>query len=323
MTIRPFQFMKASPIKKPGEIPWEKGIGGSPKYDGIRAGVRGAVLLSKQMKPIANLRLQAILGHERFNGLDGELVCGDPSAADCFKRSQQMCSTADAEVHDAIFFIFDDFTNINETYEQRIGEAKTKIGGRRQAVIQGVGLSIVAQKKLGSFADLEALEAEVVGKMKFEGVMLRRLDGHYKPGRSTENEALLLKWKQFELDEAEVFDAFEQEANTNEAIRRADGAIERSHHKAGMVGKGTLGGFSVKMVSGDFKGVACNVGSGWTDDERAALWKFWNEIKDKKNRVALFKERYGLLRVKWQKVGSKDKPRFPTAEGWRMPWDMS
>lgn len=321
MDVRPFQFMKASPIKKPDQLPWP--LGGSPKYDGVRAGVRGGILLSKQMKPIANKRLQAILGHDRFNGLDMELVWGDPSAADCFKRSQQMCSTAEADVHDAIAFIFDDFTNLNETYEQRIGEAKTKIGGRRQTVVQGVGLSIVGQKMLKSMDELTALEAEVVGQMKFEGVMLRKMDGRYKLGRSTESEALLLKWKQFELDEAEVQDAYEQEANTNEATRRVDGVLERSHAKAGKVGKDTLGGFSVKMVSGDFKGVSCDVGSGFTDDERIALWKFWNEIKGKKNRVALFKERFGFLRVKWQKVGSKDRPRFPVAAGWRAPWDMS
>lgn len=314
MEVRQFRPMLASPVKDPTALVFP--LLGSPKYDGVRAFVRGGILLSKQMKPIKNSTLQVILGQKAFEGLDGELVCGDPSAPDCFKRSQQMCSTRDAPIDDAIYFVFDSMEHPDEPFHKRLDDALGRLGSH-QIMVGSLGISLVKQKRVNNYGELVHLEEQVL-KLKFEGLMIRSIKGPYKLGRSTELEGHLLKLKRFEVDEAEVFGAYEQLANTNEPTINELGATHRSSHKAGKVGKGTLGGFHVKMLTGDFKGVACDVGTGWSDDERSALWMDWHKLT-----LPAFNKKYGHLRVKWQKAGSKDRPRFPTNDGWRDPDDMS
>lgn len=321
MEVKAFKALLASPISNPENLdalPYgEDGLAGSPKFDGVRFHVRGGVLLSRKLKPFPNAQLQFLFGNPAYDGLDGEIVCGDPTAKDCFKRSMQMCMTLEADTRDAILFVFDDFSEPDRPYRERLAIAKGKVGGTR-VMRHGVGVSVVEQKTVKTQQDVLILEQTVLN-LGFEGLMLRRKDAPYKFGRSTEREAYLLKLKRFEQDEAEILGAFEQMENTNEAKINAVGATQRSSHKAGKVGKDTLGGFHCKMVTGHFKGVEFDVGSGWTDEERRALWYAWQEKKS----VKQFNKHHGLLRIKWQKVGADKKPRFPVADGFRDPDDMS
>jgi DNA ligase-1 len=66
----------------------------------------------------------------------------------------------------------------------------------------------------------------------------------------------------------------------------------------------------VKGLNGEYKDVEFKIGSGFDDAERIRIW---NE-----------RDRYlGLIvRFKYFPLGSKDKPRFPTFEGWRSKEDM-
>ena len=50
----------------------------SPKIDGIRALVVGGKLVSRTLKPIPNKYTQALFGRPELEGLDGELVVGQP-----------------------------------------------------------------------------------------------------------------------------------------------------------------------------------------------------------------------------------------------------
>lgn len=300
----------------------------SPKYDGVRAFVVNGVLLSRKLKPIRNKRLQELLGRPEYEGLDGELVCGNPTARDVFQRSQSMCSKADGPTEDAIFFVFDKLCTVELPFAERLKEARQLLGSN-QVMHHELGISLIHHPVVKDVHQLEKVEADVL-KAGFEGLMVRDPNGRYKLGRSTTKEGILLKVKRFNHDEAEIFGAFEQLQNNNEATVDERGYKKRSsagRSKPGSVtdallasftGKNTLGGFHVKMLNGPFKGVAVDVGTGWTDEERKELWTEWNRLGFQK-----FKRRYPLMRVKHQLAGAKDKPRFPVFDGWRAKEDMS
>ena len=54
----------------------------SPKLDGIRCMIQDGVALSRSLKPIRNEFIQSILSNPMFDGLDGEIISGDPTADD-------------------------------------------------------------------------------------------------------------------------------------------------------------------------------------------------------------------------------------------------
>lgn len=61
-----------------------------PKLDGIRAVVKDGRLLSRTLKSIPNASIRAALERTVFEGLDGELVVGDPTADDCYRRMREL-----------------------------------------------------------------------------------------------------------------------------------------------------------------------------------------------------------------------------------------
>ena len=62
-------------------------------------------------------------------------------------------------------------------------------------------VEILPQAEIETSADLGAYEIEQLDA-GYEGIMVRSVDGHYKYGRSTENEGLLWKVKRFDLPRA-------------------------------------------------------------------------------------------------------------------------
>ena len=59
----------------------------SPKLDGIRATIGGkGDLYSRNGKLLPNKWVQEI-GYPHLAGLDGELICGEPTAPDCFRKT--------------------------------------------------------------------------------------------------------------------------------------------------------------------------------------------------------------------------------------------
>ena len=57
----------------------------SPKLDGIRCMIQDGVALSRSLKPIRNEFIQSILSNPMFDGLDGEIISGDPTANDVYR----------------------------------------------------------------------------------------------------------------------------------------------------------------------------------------------------------------------------------------------
>ena len=128
----------------------------------------------------------------------------------------------------------------------------------------------------------------------------RNPKGIYKFGRSTSKEQLSIKFKFFEDSEFEVVGFEELHKNTNEQVINELGYTKRSTHKKNQIPMNTLGSLVLK-----FGDVTFNVGSGFTDVQRAEIWANRDNYIGK------------LAVVRYMDVGAKLVPRLPIFKGWR------
>lgn len=293
-----FEPMKAATAKKLEDVRLPKL--GSPKFDGFRAVVRDGVLLSKNLKPIRNKYTQSLFGRHLFDGLDGELIVGQPTAPDVFSATSSGVTSTDGEP-DVRFYAFDLCDQSpHDTFERRFTLLKSWMSrGRKLHRVE-----LVPHESLTSLDQVLRMEERLVND-GYEGMMLRDPLGLYKWGRSTLREEWLLKVKRFEDGEA-VVEGFEEFMhNGNVAI-----AGVRSHKKSGLKPMGMLGSLKVRGINGKFKGATFNVGAGFTMSQRAKIWSerhLWMR---------------GIIRYKFFPIGSVDAPRFPTFAGVRDSSDL-
>lgn len=278
----------------------------SPKIDGLRAVVKGGVVLSNSLKPIPSLYVQEQFG--RLEGADGELTIGVPytlpedGPKGVFGRSRGKLMRKSSAKIEVQFNVFDRWDRPDEPFHTRFNSLGT-ITQEHPSVVIVPHYAILDQERLDRL-ETWALETG------FEGLILRDPDGLYKYGRSTAIEQGLLKLKRFEDGEAVILGVTEQCKNTNEAYIDELGRTKRSSAQGGMVGKGTLGAFVVRDLKTN---VEFSIGTGrGLDDQRRA--EFWN-IRDKLPGL--------ILRYKFQEVGTKDAPRIPLYNGFRDKIDIS
>lgn len=283
--------MLASPVGKTTTYPALL----SPKLDGIRCLIIDGVACGRSLKPLPNKHVQSLFGRAEFNGLDGELIVGNPMAKDVFQVTSSGVMSIDGEPS-VIFHIFDDFTE-SGAFHRRLHTAHRRI--KKQKHFMEVHHHLIQTTD-----DLNRWEEDYL-ELGYEGVMIRHPDGPYKHGRSTAKEGWLLKVKRFEDSEAQVLGVTELMHNANEAKRNELGQLERSSHKAGKVGKQMLGALQVRDVK---TGVEFDIGTGFTEDQRRLLW-----VQDLTGKVVKYKS---------QPTGVKEKPRFPVFLGFRDKVDM-
>lgn len=273
----------------------------SPKIDGIRCLIdhqRGAV--SRTFKPIPNDYVRECLNEYLFDiaGLDGELVTYTDGVLDDFNTIQSKIMSVDGEPT-FLFHVFDDFTTPSLPYTERI----STLYERTRAFPYG---GPVPTETVLDMGELARLEKQYVEEENWEGVMLRRPDGPYKYGRSTVNEAILLKVKRFEDAEAVIVGAVELMRNNNPATINALGHTERASNKENLSPAGTLGALML-----DWNGARFEVGTGFDTATRQRLWD---------NREAIVGK---LATFKFQGVGSQGAPRFPVFLGIRFDLEHS
>lgn len=268
----------------------------SPKLDGIRAIVFNGTIYSRNLKPIPNRYIQSVVAeHAEFlEGLDGELIVGDPTYPRCFNISTSGIMTHDGEP-DFKFYVFDIVA------EGGFGD-RFSLDPNFDDIPEFV--SVVPQFLIKNLDELNYYEQLFV-EQGYEGVMLKDPKGLYKFGRATARSQELLKVKRFEDCELEVVGFEERMHNANEATTNALGHTERSSHKANMIGRGDLGALICKFGSD-----TVNVGSGFTDEDRFEIWQ---------NRESYLGK---LAKIKHQPAGAKDKLRFPVFIGWRNEDDL-
>lgn len=300
MTFKP---MLASHCKDTSKLRFP--VLASKKLDGVRASVQGGQLLSRSLKPIPNVHVQAMFKGSA-EGLDGELIYGDPCSPTAYRDTVSIVMSDDKPADGIYLHVFDKFMNDCVGFEDRLECAASTVTGRNNE-----NVVLVEHSYINSIEGLDAFEAAALSEGQ-EGVMIRSLNGPYKQGRSSEREAYLLKLKRFQDCEAVISGTYELEHNDNPAFRNELGRTARSSAQAGKVGLDTLGGFYVTGKGGTFDGVEFKVGNGqgMTQALRKELWGVRESLIGR------------LIKVKYFPTGGDIRPRHPLWLGWRDERDI-
>lgn len=285
----------------------------SPKLDGIRcitiANPRGGVnAVTRNWKLVPNRFIRAWLEEHIPIGFDGELMVHG--------AFNEVSSAIMSEEGEPNFFyaVFDYVKDSASTpFTQRVEDLKAaakkiqpdSLSSRINDSVES-HLWVVPQIRINDSVELKAYLDKCLAE-GFEGLCVRTPNSPYKSGRSTENEAYLLKIKLFDDDEAVVTDMVAQMHNTNEAKQDAFGNTERSSAKAGLVATQKLGALQVKDLK---TGIQFEIGTGFNDAQRMEYWANQNKYIGK------------IVKYSHQGVGINQKPRFPVFLGFRDPHDM-
>lgn len=265
----------------------------SPKLDGIRCLIIDNQPVSRKLKPIPNHYVNATLRSHRveLNNLDGELLVGNT-----FQDTTSGVMSHQGKPN-FTYALFDRIDN-GSFFDRFLKQDKPNLPF----------INIVQQVHITSPIELEDYESFCL-ESGYEGVMVRRADGMdvYKFGRSTLNQAYLLKLKRFKDAEATVIGFEEQLHNSNTLESDNLGYAKRSTKQEGMLPKNTLG--SLVVISKEFG--RFNVGTGFTDALRKQIWEHRNTFIG------------ATIKFKYQVIGVKDKPRIPVFLGFRDVRDMS
>lgn len=284
-----------------------------PKLDGIRAAVVDGKLVSRTLKPIPNAEIRAALERPEFEGLDGELIVGDPLADDCYRTTCSFVMAPNKTGEPWTFRVFDLWTSA-ASYMERAEHLRLKLLNLSGCVnVQFVDrLRLVEGVPVNSQPELDAIEAEWL-EHGMEGVILRDPDGLYKFGRSGKT-GPLLKVKRFIDFEAVVVGVYEEMHNENERYENELGRGQRSTAKAGLVGKDALGGLVLRALNGPAEGVEFRCGTGFDAEQRDRLWREFKLDDGPEPREGYLGN---VAKIKSFPIGVKDKPRHPVFLGWR------
>ena len=281
---------------------------GSIKMDGIRCLITPEGAMTRSLKPIRNQYIQDKLKGCPV-GLDGELLLLDgkcpmePGMHPFNKVSSAVMNGKGCP--DFQYWVFDHYNLTKAGYIDRLNWLVNFYGtgsaGRTESRVM-----LTEQVELNSLNAVLEYEKNVLDD-GYEGIILRGFDSPYKNGRSTLKEQFLLKRKPFDDDEAIVIGFVEQLENTNEAFEDELGHSKRSTAKEGLIGKNTLGRFLVRSDRWGEFAIGCGR---MTHAEAQHIWdnkhKFMGE----------------LVTFKYQKIGTKDKPRTPIFKGFRSREDI-
>lgn len=289
-------------------LDWSRGFMASPKLDGIRAVKSPTGLVSRTLTAIPNRFVQDCLSAPIFDGLDGELIRGNPEDKVSFNDTQ---SAIMSEWGSPFFTwcVFDDVLEPNNAFWWRTQKAEDRIcdivsGARFFGMF---ALHYVKHKRVATIEELLDYEEEQLA-LGFEGIMFRDPGGRYKSfpsNRSTFKEQGLIKLKRFVDAEAVITGFVELQRNANESIRDKLGYAKRSAHKANQVDGGTLGKLLVTGINGRFKDCNFAIGSGLDDTLRDRIWGA------RESHLGL------VVKYKYQDAGAKDAPRSPIFLGFR------
>lgn len=282
----------------------------SPKIDGVRCAMIDDMAYSRKMLPFENPYLAewAKTHRNQLHGLDGELTVGPPMKIseedDVFNRSSGPLGRKHGEP---------DFTY--HVFERWDCEGHWGAWARYQSLMRQYEhelcriprVVVVQQKLVESLSDLHA-EMQAALDLGYEGLILKHPAGVYKNGRSTLNEGILMKWKEFGDSEAQVIGWKQGTTNQNELQKDELGHAKRSTAKAGKVPVDTLGSWLVRDI---YSGMEFSCPPAGTAEEVKQMWL------DREQHL------HKVLTYKFQKVGTLRKPRFPGMVRWRPLSDIS
>ena len=260
----------------------------SEKCDGIRVIFFGGVAYSRSLKENPNKIIQKLAKDhaEILEGCDGEIIAGDKYAIDVLQRSNSFAMKAD-KVDDFKVYLFDKYLP-NTPWIKRYLSIATKEFPANVEVLPHYFVVDPEQTIFDEDAELprvtlDKFEASILA-LGGEGVMVRSAFAEYKFGRSGKIEPELQKVKRFDEDEFIVVGYEQFESNQNEAKVNELGNTSRSTSKEGKVLQDKLG--SLILVTND--GITFNSGSGFTEQQRNALWETKDELIGKYAKIQFF-----------------------------------
>lgn len=265
----------------------------SPKIDGIRALTINGAIYSRSLKLLPNRFIQAE-ARAFPDGLDGEIVVGDPTHPNCMQNTSSGVMSYDGKP-DFKFMVFDAY-NCPGEYELRYNYLRNAV-----ALNPSKHLVFVSHMGCNNREDVEQM-MQIYLEQGYEGLMVRSPKGKYKHGRSTVREGYLLKYKVFESEWAQIVGFEEFMHNANELKTDNLGYAERSSHKDNMVPMDMLGALVVKSPKwpNTFK-----VGSGFDFPMRKHIWE------KRESYMGRFVE------FVYQPHGVLDVPRMPVFKAFR------
>lgn len=283
---------------------------GQLKYDGIRVFIRDGYAYTRSLKPVRSETFQSWVRHNRdfLQGLDGEIICGDPTAPDCYRRTMQFVMSYDAP-DNFTFYAFDKWDEPS-TFTERF-DIVEHIAGQFIMGSDASSLEAADTRLLETMEDIHKFHDEMIS-LGHEGIILRDPDSYYKFGRGSPVKCECIKMKEGGWIDTEcvIISFHEQMHNANEATINELGYTEHSGHKENLVPMDTLGAIEVAGTFPDGRSFQCRVGTGFDDETRDKVWKGRQSHINK------------IVKMKYFTVGVKDKPRFPTFLGFRDPDDL-
>jgi DNA ligase-1 len=268
-------------------------VAATPKLDGIRCLVDNKdQCVSRTLKPIPNAYIRKVLSRSAYRGFDGELIVGDPTAKDVYRKTNSVVMNKNVKVEpvDFLYVVFDWNNDLESPYSDRQQELQYYCHGME------LPIKYLTPEVMESETMLLEYESKCL-ELGYEGVVIRDLDGRYKYGRTTMKEQNAWKLKRYMDSEALVIGIEEEMHNANEAKTNELGRTKRSTSKANLIGKGTMGALVCRDL---ITGVEFNIGTGFDAEDRAR-----NDWIGK------------TVKYKYFPVGVKDKPRHPVYLGER------
>jgi len=259
---------------------------GSPKIDGFRCLIDGTPRTSS-MKPQPNPYVFETLSDPKLNGLDGELVLGEPNDKDAFNKSTGPLRRKYGQP-DFTFYTFDNFLNPNQPYAQR-----WLLADKKDYLLPRV--VILPQTPLYDKEEVIEYTNQCVAD-NYEGAMIRSLKSTYKAGRATFKEMNIFKRKPLTDAEAVIIGFNEKMINFNPQVEDEMGLMKRASNKDLKVGAGTLGSFILQCP---FWNKPFNCTGKLNDSEKLDIWNNQEEFLGK------------IVTFKYQQYGSIAAPRQP------------
>lgn len=289
-----------------------------PKIDGVRGINLAGRLTGRSLKAHANVHTTAFFSHSALLHFDGELASGYETDAELCRNTTSALNTISGAPY-VNWHAFDlaipgmPFVERHAMLTQRVKSIQS-MGYEFSGNLYVVPYYIVQNEQQLLEADDWWLD------QGYEGSILRKPDGIYKPGRSTVREGYLLRIKRFIEEDAVVYAVEEGETNLNVATINELGKTERSTHAENMVPNGMVGNLKCRLVKdvvhrGEtlFRaGQDITVGAArMTHEMRRHYFINQHEIIGK------------TIKFKTFPKGVKDKPRFPTFQSFRADSDKA